>query len=60
MIGGIIFVVQSAIDEEIAAMPDGKETLVGTGGVRLSEGQAQSVLRLREPYIIKRPVMILG
>ena len=46
------------IDEEIAEMPDGKETLVGTGGVRLSEGQAQRLALARTLYH-KRPVMIL-
>ena len=46
------------IDEEIAEMPDGKETLVGTGGVRLSGGQAQRLALARTLYH-KRPVMIL-
>ena len=35
-----------------------KETLVGTGGVRLSEGQAQRLALARTLYH-KRPVMIL-
>ena len=39
-------------------MPDGKETLVGTGGVRLSGGQAQRLALARTLYH-KRPVMIL-
>lgn len=40
-------------DEEVEAMEQGTETFVGSGGVRLSGGQA-SVWRWRELYAIKR------
>ena len=44
--------------EEVAAMEDGADTMVGTGGVRLSGGQAQR-LALARTLCHRRPVMIL-
>ena len=46
------------LDEEIRRMPDGIETLVGNGGVRLSGGQAQR-LALARTLCHKKPVLIL-
>ncbi len=46
------------LDGEIAEMPEGEETLVGNGGVRLSGGQAQRLALARTLYH-KKPVMIL-
>ncbi len=46
------------LDGEIAEMPEGEETLVGNGGVRLSGGQAQRLALARTMYH-KKPVMIL-
>ena len=46
------------LDGEVAEMPDGEETLVGNGGVRLSGGQAQRLALARTLYH-KKPVMIL-
>lgn len=46
------------LDEEIREMPDGIETLVGNGGVRLSGGQAQR-LALARTLCHKKPVLIL-
>ena len=44
------------LDGEVAAMTEGLETRVGTGGVRLSGGQAQ---RLARTLAHKRPLLIL-
>ena len=46
------------LDEEIREMPDGIETLVGNGGIRLSGGQAQR-LALARTLCHKKPVLIL-
>ena len=46
------------LDGEIAGMPEGKATCVGSGGTRLSGGQAQRLALARTLYH-KRPVMIL-
>ena len=46
------------LDKEVAAMEAGKATMVGSGGVRLSGGQAQR-LALARTLCHKRPVMIL-
>ena len=46
------------LDKEVAAMEAGKATTVGSGGVRLSGGQAQR-LALARTLCHKRPVMIL-
>lgn len=45
-------------DEEVAAMEQGIDTVVGSGGVRLSGGQAQR-LALARTLCHKRPVLIL-
>ena len=46
------------LEEEVAAMPDGAETPVGSGGVRLSGGQ-QARLALARTLCHRRPVLIL-
>ena len=46
------------LDGEVAAMTEGLETRVGTGGVRLSGGQAQR-LALARTLAHKRPLLIL-
>ncbi len=46
------------IDQEVAAMDDGKQTLIGNGGVRLSGGQAQRIA-LARTLCHKKPVLIL-
>ena len=46
------------MDAEVAQMPDGMQTLVGNGGVRLSGGQAQR-LALARTLCHKKPVLIL-
>lgn len=46
------------IDEEVNAMEDGTDTLVGSGGVRLSGGQAQR-LALARTLCHMKPVMVL-
>ncbi len=46
------------LDQEVAGMEDGTETLVGNGGVRLSGGQAQR-LALARTLCHKKPVLIL-
>ncbi len=46
------------LDKEVAAMEDGIETLVGSGGVRLSGGQGQR-LSLARTLCHKRPIMVL-
>ena len=48
----------ACLDKEVAAMEDGKDTMVGSGGVRLSGGQAQR-LALARTLCHKRPIMIL-
>lgn len=45
-------------DEEVAAMEQGIDTVVGSGGVRLSGGQAQR-LALARTLCHKRPILIL-
>lgn len=45
-------------DGEVAAMENGADTMIGTGGVRLSGGQAQR-LALARTICHKRPIMIL-
>ena len=46
------------LDREILAMEDGVETVIGTGGTRLSGGQAQR-LGLARTLAHPRPVMVL-
>lgn len=46
------------LDQEVARMEDGTETLVGNGGVRLSGGQGQR-LALARTLCHKKPVLIL-
>ena len=46
------------LDGEVRAMEDGLETLVGSGGVRLSGGQAQR-LSLARALCHKRPILVL-
>ncbi len=46
------------LDNEVRAMEDGIETLVGSGGVRLSGGQGQR-LSLARTLSHKRPVLVL-
>ncbi len=46
------------LDEEVAAMPQGADTLVGAGGVRLSGGQ-QARLALARTLARKRPLYVL-
>ena len=46
------------LDREVAAMEEGAETKVGTGGVRLSGGQAQRLALARTLYH-RKPLMIL-
>lgn len=46
------------MDEEVAQMPEEMQTLVGSGGVRLSGGQAQR-LALARTLCHKKPVLIL-
>lgn len=45
-------------DGEVAAMENGADTMVGTGGVRLSGGQAQR-LALARTICHKKPIMVL-
>ena len=52
------FLQMVCLDKEVAEMEDGKQTLVGNGGVRLSGGQAQR-LALARTLCHKRPVLIL-
>lgn len=47
-----------ALDREVAEMEKGEETLVGSGGVRLSGGQGQR-LALARTLAHPRPVMVL-
>ena len=46
------------LDGEVAEMPDGIETKVGSGGVRLSGGQAARLALARTLYH-KRPILVL-
>lgn len=46
------------LDQEVAAMEDGLQTRVGSGGVRLSGGQAQR-MALARTLCHRKPVMIL-
>ena len=46
------------LDQEVAAMEDGLQTCVGSGGVRLSGGQAQR-LALARTLAHRRPVLVL-
>ena len=46
------------LEDEVKAMESGIHTLVGTGGVRLSGGQAQRLALARTLYH-KRPVLVL-
>lgn len=46
------------LDQEVAGMEDGTETLVGNGGVRLSGGQGQR-LALARTLCHKKPVLVL-
>ena len=46
------------LDREVAAMENGIETLVGSGGVRLSGGQGQR-LSLARTLCHKRPILVL-
>ena len=48
----------SCLTEEVAAMPQGEDTPVGSGGVRLSGGQ-QARLALARTLRHKRPLLIL-
>ena len=48
----------TALKDEVLAMKDGLETVIGTGGVRLSGGQAQR-LALARTLAHPRPVLIL-
>lgn len=56
---GVLRLVQ--LDEEVAAMPQGADTLVGAGGVRLSGGQqarlalARTLARKRSLYVLDDP-----
>ena len=47
-----------ALDEEVMSMENGADTVIGTGGIRLSGGQAQR-LALARTIAHPRPVMIL-
>ena len=47
-----------ALSDEVADMEDGSDTVIGTGGVRLSGGQAQR-LALARTLAHPRPVMVL-
>lgn len=46
------------LEDEVKAMENGIHTLVGTGGIRLSGGQAQRLALARTLYH-KRPVLVL-
>ena len=48
----------TALQDEVSAMEDGADTVIGTGGARLSGGQAQR-LALARTLAHPRPVMIL-
>ena len=52
------FLQMVCLDKEVSEMEEGKQTLVGNGGVRLSGGQAQR-LALARTLCHKRPVLIL-
>ena len=46
------------LEDEVAAMPDGADTQVGSGGIRLSGGQ-QARLALARTLCHQRPVLVL-
>ena len=52
------YLAMTALDGEVAAMEEGLETVVGSGGVRLSGGQAQR-LALARTLAHPRPVLVL-
>lgn len=52
------FLQMVCLNKEVSEMEEGKQTLVGNGGVRLSGGQAQR-LALARTLCHKRPVLIL-
>ena len=52
------FLTQVALNEEVSAMEQGLQTVVGSSGVRLSGGQAQR-LALARTLAHPRPVLIL-
>ena len=52
------FLKMVAMDREVASMDQGKETMVGNGGVRLSGGQGKR-LALARTLCYQRPVLIL-
>ncbi|MCO1660807.1 ATP-binding cassette domain-containing protein [Pseudonocardia humida] len=55
---GLDGVVRSAVfDDDLAAMPDGLDTAVGTRGVRLSGGQVQRVAIARA--LVRRPDLLV-
>ena len=54
----IPYLEETALKDEVLAMEDGLETVVGSGGIRLSGGQAQR-LALARTLAHPRPVMIL-
>ncbi len=57
--GGIADVLQTVcFDTDLAAMPDGVQTLVGNGGVRLSGGQQERIALARTLYH-KTPLIVL-
>ena len=47
----------AAFDSDLAAMPNGLETLVGTRGLRLSGGQKQRVAAAR--MLLRRPELLV-
>ena len=53
-----VYLKMVCLDEEVAGMNEGIETLVGNGGVRLSGGQAKR-LALARTLCHKKPVLIL-
>lgn len=55
---GMDYLEAVCLDREVAAMPHGADTLVGSDGVRLSGGQ-QSRLALARTLFHKRPLLIL-
>ena len=52
------YLAATVLKDEVLAMEDGLETVIGNGGVRLSGGQAQR-LALARTLAHPRPVMIL-
>lgn len=53
-----IYLKAVCMDKEVAEMSEGKQTVVGNGGVRLSGGQAQR-LALARTLCHKKPILIL-